>query len=90
MSVQVTYQGKVYTCDKKRPLLFTMQEQGAVIPHSCQQGICQSCLCKATEGAIPKSSQIGLTDKQKVQNYFLPCVCKPSENLEIELAKRTA
>ena len=90
MSVNVTYKDKVYICDTNRPLLFTMNEQDAMIPYSCQQGICQSCLCKVTKGKVSESSQIGLTDTQKEQHYFLPCVCKPSEDLEIELEKRTA
>jgi len=88
MTVEVNYQGKTYTCAKNRPLLFTMQEQGVVIPYSCQQGICQSCLTKVVRGKVPASSQIGLTDEQKKHGYFLPCVCKPEEDLDLEPARK--
>jgi len=87
-TVQIRYKDKDYTCDSTRSLLFTLNEQGAMIPHSCQQGLCQSCLTKVIKGKVSETSQIGLSDKQKEQGYFLPCVCKPQEDLILEPARK--
>lgn len=87
-SVQVQLNGKTYACDTNRPLLFTLNEQGAMVPQSCQQGICQSCLTQVVKGKVSETSQIGLSDKQKEQGYFLPCVCKPQEDLTLEPARK--
>ena len=87
-TVQIRYNNKDYTCDSTRSLLFTLNEQGAMIPHSCQQGLCQSCLTQVVKGKVSETSQIGLTDEQKQQGYFLPCVCKPQEDLTLEPARK--
>ncbi|HIP07152.1 MAG TPA: 2Fe-2S iron-sulfur cluster binding domain-containing protein [Mariprofundaceae bacterium] len=86
--IKVQYKEKTYTCDSNRTLLFTMNEQGAMIPHSCQQGLCQSCLTQVVKGKVSETSQVGLSDKQKEQGYFLPCVCKPQEDLILEPARK--
>jgi len=89
MTVQVEFDGHTYTCAKDRPLLFTLQEQGAFIPSSCQSGICQTCLCKTTQGKVPDICQHGLTESLKAQGCFLACICKPTEDLSITLANKT-
>src|SRR5262249_26806091 len=50
---------------------------------SCREGVCQTCLHQAVEGALPPSAQRGLSDAQKEQGYFLACVCEPKESLRI-------
>lgn len=53
-------------------------------PFSCRSGVCQTCVMKATDGVPPAASQVGLKHAWKAQNYFLPCVCKPDVDLEID------
>ncbi len=89
MTVQVEFEGKAYTCAKDRPLLFTLQEQGAFIPSSCQSGICQTCLCKVIQGKVPDICQQGLHESLKAQGCFLACICKPTQDLSITLANKT-
>ena len=88
-TVQVQFNGKTYTCDKNRPLLFTLQEQGAFIPSSCQNGFCQACLSKVTQGSVPEASQQGLSTLLIEQDCFLPCICKPQTDFSFELATKS-
>jgi len=54
------------------------------IPFSCRNGVCLTCMMRLRTGSLPAASQAGLREGQKQQGYFLPCVCRPDEDLEIE------
>jgi NAD(P)H-flavin reductase/ferredoxin len=54
------------------------------IPFSCRNGACLTCMMRVREGTLPEASQVGLREGQKQQGYFLPCVCRPEADLEIE------
>jgi len=56
---------------------------GSARPSSCRSGSCQSCLMKATAGDVPAEAQAGLKDTWRAQGFFLACVCKPSDDLEV-------
>lgn len=56
---------------------------GIDYPNSCQAGICQSCLIKATDGVIDSSWQEGLPETLKAQGYFLACMAKPATDIEL-------
>jgi len=43
-------------------------------------------MIRAIEGTPPAESQQGLKDTMKAQNYFLACVCKPTEDMTIGLS----
>jgi len=88
MTIQVTFKEKTYDCDSNRPLLSTLLEQGAFVPYSCQGGLCQACMCKVTQGEVPAQSQEPLDKHLQEQGCFLPCICKPSEDISIELATK--
>jgi len=85
---KITYQEREFTCDNRQPLLESILEQGAFMPHSCQNGICHSCLSKATQGKVPEGAQHGLNDTLKAKNFFFPCLCYPEGDLVIELASK--
>ncbi|MDQ6978063.1 MAG: FAD-binding oxidoreductase [Ghiorsea sp.] len=89
MNIQVTFKEKTYGCDSSRPLLSTLLEQGAFVPYSCQGGLCQACMCKVTKGKVPSQSQEPLEQHLQAQGCFLPCICKPNEDISIELATKT-
>ncbi len=56
---------------------------GIDYPNSCQAGICQSCLIKATDGVIDSFWQEGLPETLKVQGYFLACMATPATDMEL-------
>ena len=63
-------------------VLSALLAAGVAAPHSCRSGICQTCLGRA-EGKIPEKAQLGLSEAQKEQGCFLPCVCVPEEPLRM-------
>ncbi|MGJ0393733.1 MAG: 2Fe-2S iron-sulfur cluster-binding protein [Methylocystis sp.] len=64
-------------------VLDALLRAGVETPYSCRAGQCQTCMLRATEGKPPEESQIGLTEAQKVQGFFLPCICHPAAPMAI-------
>jgi CDP-4-dehydro-6-deoxyglucose reductase, E3 len=64
-------------------VLAALLAAGVDVQYSCKAGLCQTCLHQAIEGAVPEAAQIGLSDAQKAQGYFMPCVCVPKEPLKV-------
>lgn len=54
------------------------------IPNSCRAGACQSCMLRSTS-APPAAAQQGLKESQRLQNFFFACLCRPQEDLTIDL-----
>jgi CDP-4-dehydro-6-deoxyglucose reductase, E3 len=54
------------------------------VPHSCRVGACQSCVLRSVE-VPPAASQLGLKESQHQQNFFFACLCRPAEDLSIDL-----
>lgn len=67
-------------------MLDCLTRQGAVVPSSCRSGACQTCLMRALQGMPPASAQNGLKPTLREQGYFLACVCKPQEAMDLVLA----
>lgn len=63
---------------------------GVQVPNGCRAGACRACLVRATAGAPPAASQIGLRPKHKAEGYFLACSAKPAEDLAISLEAAAA
>jgi ferredoxin-NADP reductase len=42
-------------------------------------------MMQAVSGNIPEKAKAGLTDTLVAQNYFLPCVCHPQDDIEVAL-----
>jgi ferredoxin-NADP reductase/ferredoxin/truncated hemoglobin YjbI len=78
----ITYQGKTYTCREGETILEAFLRQGVNLPFSCRAGVCQACLQRAVSGELPAGAQKGLKDSLVAKNYFLPCVCRPVQDLE--------
>jgi|SRR5579875_1621202 ferredoxin-NADP reductase/ferredoxin len=64
-------------------VLAALLAAGVDAPYSCRAGLCHTCLHQVIEGTVPEASQAGLSDAQKAQGYFMPCVCVPKEPLKI-------
>jgi len=76
------YQDHQYDCREGETVLDALMRQGADIPFSCRNGICQVCLQRGTRGEIPAEAQKGLRPNLVTLGYFLPCRCRPSQDLE--------
>ncbi|MDQ6964195.1 MAG: 2Fe-2S iron-sulfur cluster binding domain-containing protein, partial [Mariprofundales bacterium] len=83
----ITFRDHTYDCNNDESVLACLTRHGEELPSSCQSGVCQTCMMRATAGAIPESAQQGLKPTQRSQGYFLACVCTPTENMTVESAE---
>ncbi|MCA9717867.1 MAG: 2Fe-2S iron-sulfur cluster binding domain-containing protein [Myxococcales bacterium] len=67
-----------------------LERAGASIPSSCRVGACRSCLVQARAGAPTEASRRGLRETWRQRGYFLACLCRPQEDLEIALVGAAA
>jgi len=82
----ITFEGRDYSCNQDETVLECLTRHGVLIPSACHSGVCQTCIIKAVKGVPPVEAQHGLKDTLAAQNYFLACICKPKEDMEISVA----
>jgi len=80
---KITFGGRAYECGENKTVLECLTAQGVSVPSACHAGICQSCMMRAVKGRVPAVSQKGLKPTLVTRNYFLPCICYPSEDIEV-------
>src|SRR5688500_15371419 len=79
----ISFKNKSYTLMADENILSCFLRHGIDYPNSCQAGVCQSCLIKATDGDIDSTWQEGLPEILKAQGYFLACMAKPGTDIEL-------
>lgn len=79
----IIFKNKPYSLTTDENILSCFSRHGIDYPNSCQAGICQSCLIKATDGVIDPSWQEGLPETLKAQGYFLACMAKPTSDIRL-------
>lgn len=84
----ITYDNQGYEINEPETVLEGLERSGIKIPFSCRVGICHSCIMKA-DLQPPFSSQIGLSDNQKSQHFFLACSCIPKQSMSVSLIANT-
>jgi ferredoxin-NADP reductase len=80
---EITYQGKTYSCRAGETILEAFLRQGVNLPFSCRDGICHVCMQRMVSGKLPKGAQRGIKASLAAKNYFLPCVCRPVQDMEV-------
>lgn len=53
-------------------------------PFSCRNGHCLVCTMTCQKGELPANSQVGLPSTQVKLGTFLPCICRPNQDISIE------
>lgn len=86
----VKYLGESYQCRDDETILDAMLRQGVDFPFSCRSGICRVCIHRADSGRLPPDSQKGLDESQQEEGLFLPCRCKPVEDMAITPANESS
>ena len=81
----LTWDGQRVEMLPTETVLDVLLRVGFPLPHSCRAGVCQSCLLRATQGAVPPASQAGLKPTLAGQGYFLACVCRPDQDFAAEI-----
>ena len=79
----VTYRGAVYEVREDETVLDALLRGGADIDFSCRRGSCQTCLLRATDGTPGEDAQKSLRPQLVESNHFMPCVCRPDEDLDL-------
>lgn len=80
---KIRYQGVDYQCRDDETVLDAMLRQGVDFPFSCRSGVCRVCMHRAESGRLPPESQKGLDAGQQEEGLFLPCRCRPVDDLEM-------
>ena len=79
-----------YQCAQGESVLDALTRQGVSVPSSCRSGVCQTCMMQSVDANVPSSAQHGLKSTLQAQNYFLPCICYPAEDMHISLPDSSA
>ena len=79
----IVFNSRIYALEPQETLLECLLRHEIDYPNVCQSGVCQSCLIKAEEGVVHSSWQEGLPETLKAQGYFLACLAKPEEALQV-------
>ncbi|MDX5334367.1 MAG: 2Fe-2S iron-sulfur cluster-binding protein [Gammaproteobacteria bacterium] len=79
------FDGRAVTTQDGETVLEALLRHDLAVPHGCRSGVCQSCLMRAREGAIPATAQAGLKPALAEQDYLLACRCVPEADMVLEL-----
>ena len=82
---RIKFDDQIFETEHNETVLHTLLRNNQQVPYGCQAGVCQCCLMRSLENAPSEKSQVGLKDTQQKQNYFLPCICIPENDMTIEL-----
>lgn len=73
------------------PLLEAARNAGIVLPSSCRNGTCRTCICRMVSGRVRYDIEWpGLSADEKSDGYILPCVAHAESNLVIDVPLATA
>ncbi len=83
--VILSIDGQEIVCQESETVLDAALRCGVPARYSCRNGICQSCMLRATAGQPSEMSQKGLKPAVASQGYFLACQHVPTESLTVSL-----
>ena len=70
------------------PVLRSAREAGLILPSSCRNGTCRTCMCRLLSGRVRYLIEWpGLSAEEKADGFILPCVALPDSELVIESAR---
>lgn len=73
--VTVEPKGLVFEAGEEVTLLAAAEQGGVVLPSSCRNGTCRTCICQLRSGSVHyRIDWPGLSLDEKREGYILPCV----------------
>ncbi len=60
------------------------EANGIQMESGCRIGTCGTCRVKLLSGTVAMETEEGLSEENRAQNLFLPCVAVPETDLEID------
>lgn len=79
--VQVEPGGFCFESEGGLTLLESAQRAGILLPSSCRNGTCRTCMCHARGTARHVIEWPGLSREEKQEGYILPCVAHATSDL---------
>jgi vanillate O-demethylase ferredoxin subunit len=74
--VMLARSGRSYLVPEDKTITDVLREQGVMIPVSCEQGVCGTCLMNVVDG-IPDHRDVYLTDEERASGTLItPCVSR--------------
>lgn len=83
---RIKFDDQIFETEHNETVLHTLLRNNVQVPYGCKVGACQCCLMRGLDDTPPPvASQAGLKDTQQKQNYFLPCICMPENDMTVVL-----
>lgn len=82
--IKVEPKGLSFETDGEASLLMAAARAGVVLPSSCRNGTCRTCICQVQSGTARHLIEWpGLSLEEKREGYILPCVAVATSDLVI-------
>lgn len=65
-------------------ILETAEHSGVLLPYSCRQGHCGTCVTRLLAGEVHMDREDGLGKELKAQGYILPCVSHACSDIKLD------
>lgn len=83
--IRVEPKGLSFETEGEASLLSAAAQAGVILPSSCRNGTCRTCLCRVRSGTARHLIEWpGLSLEEKRDGYILPCVAVAASDLVIE------
>ncbi|XLZ71095.1 2Fe-2S iron-sulfur cluster-binding protein [Massilia sp. SR12] len=84
--IRVEPKGLSFETDGEASLLTAAARAGVLLPSSCRNGTCRTCLCRVRSGNTRHLIEWpGLSLEEKREGYILPCVAVATSDLVLEV-----
>lgn len=78
--------GTAFSAPAGLPLLQAAEQAGQLLPSSCRNGTCRTCLCQLVSGQVVyRIEWPGLSAEEKQEGCILPCVAYPASDVVLNL-----
>jgi vanillate O-demethylase ferredoxin subunit len=71
--VRLASSGRVIRVSAEQSVLAALADAGVIVPSSCEQGVCGTCLTRVIDGVPDHRDQYLLPEEQAANDQFLPC-----------------
>ncbi|MGS0743554.1 2Fe-2S iron-sulfur cluster-binding protein [Glaciimonas sp. GG7] len=86
--VLIKPKGLAFDASNAVPLLEAARIGGVILPSSCRNGTCRTCLCRMVSGRVRYDiAWPGLSAEEKSDGYILPCVAYAQSNVVLEVRR---
>jgi vanillate O-demethylase ferredoxin subunit len=82
--VQLASSGRVIAVGADQTVVQALERAGVVVPTSCEQGVCGTCLTRVLEGECDHKDMFLTPEEQAANDQFLPC-CSRSKSARLVL-----